>query len=234
MSHSTGNPAPDRGTTSASTTTGPTDSLLIQHLKSFLHLTTQAPLEYVCTSALYLLSHVPSTRHAVLEYVGTFYKVATFLHLQFNRNQSQQKQSASSTSDQLAEVNNINHINQVIDLIETSLADLLANKQNNEMWSRELSRWLIELLGEIVSNSGEAFANTPGLTSDEINALRTPSVVDGLDIWSNQCKPTQSLLLLIHKSFSLVDKAHASIVETLCEVNFKYELKFDWVLCYFG
>ncbi len=50
-------------------------SILIEHIRSFLHLTTQAPLEYVCKSALYLLTHVPATRPAVFEYIGTFYKV---------------------------------------------------------------------------------------------------------------------------------------------------------------
>jgi hypothetical protein len=233
MSFSGSNPTQDRGSTSLG---GTTDSILIQHLKSFLHLTTQAPLEYVCTSALYLLNHVPSTRHAVLEYIGTFYKVATFLHLQYNRSQNQQKQSSISSPDQIAEANNINHINQVIDLIENSLIEILTNKKNNEIWSLELSKWLIDILGEIVSNSSEAFANTPGLTNEEINALRTPSIVDGLEIWSNQCKPTQSLLLLIQKCFTLADKpsTHSRIIDSLIECNFKYELKFDWVPCYFS
>lgn len=227
MSHSSG--TTDRAATSS---TGPsTESVLSQHLKSFLHLTTQAPLEYVCTSALYLLNHVPSTRHAVLEYIGTFYKVATFLHLQFNRSQLKQKKTAD-----IAEANNINHINQVIDLIETSLIEILSNNKSNETWSIELSQWLIQILGEIVSNSGDAFANTPDMTIEEMNALRRPTVVDGLEIWSNQCKPTQSLLMLLQKCFTLVEKpsTHLNILEYILETTFKYELKLDWVPCYFS
>jgi hypothetical protein len=235
MFHSSGT---DRATTSSSSAnTNMQESILSQHLKSFLYLTTQAPLEYVCTSALYLLNHVPSTRHAVLEYIGTFYKVATFLHLQFNRSQQKQKKSANAnTTDYVAEANNINHINQVIELIESALIEILSNNKNNEAWSVELSHWFIELLGEIVSNSGDAFANTPDMTPEEMSALRRPTIVDGLEIWSNQCKPTQSLLMLLQKCFTLVEKTetHLYILEYLLETSFKYELKFDWVLCYFS
>ena len=223
-------------TSASSSTSSPADSAIIQHLKSFLHLTTQAPLEHVCTSALYLLNHVPSTRQAVLEYIGTFYKVATFLHLQFNRSQLKQKKSNLNAPDFVAEANNINHINQVIELIENSLVDILSNKSNNDIWSIELSRWFIELLGEIASNSGEAFANTPDMTIDEANSFRKPTIVDGLEIWSNQCKPTQSLLMLLQKCFVLVENVstHLKIIDFMLETNFKYELKFDWVTCYYS
>lgn len=62
--------------TSAASPAQNPDSILIDHIKSFLHLTTQAPLEYVCKSSLYLLTNVPATRLAVFEYLGTFYKVS--------------------------------------------------------------------------------------------------------------------------------------------------------------
>jgi hypothetical protein len=206
------------------------ESQLIEHLRSFLNLTTHAPLEYVCNSALYLLNHVPSTRHAVLEYIGTFYKVATILHLRYNLNQKNQ-----NNVDLTAETNNINHINQVIDLIENSFADLLSRRTTSELWSTELSQWLIDLIGDIVSNTGTAFADTPGLSNEEIKMFKTPTLVDGLDIWSNQCKPTQSLLLLIQKCFTNEDQqTKQNIVESLLSSNTKYSSKIDWVLCYFS
>jgi hypothetical protein len=51
------------------------DSQVLDNLRSFLQLNNQVPIENVCKSALYLLNHVPSARHAVFEYIATFYKV---------------------------------------------------------------------------------------------------------------------------------------------------------------
>jgi hypothetical protein len=206
------------------------DQNLIDHLRSFLHLTTQAPLEYVCRSALYLLNHVPSTRHAVLEYIGTFYKVATFLHLRYNLNQKN-----PNYQDLATDTNNINHINQVIDLIESSLNDLLKSSSGKSLWATELAQWLVELIGDIVHNTGNTFADTQGLTSEEIASFRQPTINDGLEIWSSQCRPTQSILVLIKKCFDLVDSSQTkeTILDLLLNASSKFLAKFDWILCYF-
>lgn len=205
------------------------DQNLIDHLRSFLHLTTQAPLEYVCRSALYLLTHVPSTRHAVLEYIGTFYKVATFLHLRFNLNQKN-----PNYTDLTTDTSNINHISQVIELVDTSLTDLLKSSSNNVVWSVELTQWLVELLGDIVLNTGNSFSETPGLTSEEIASLRSLSIVDGLELWSNQCRPTQSILLLLRNCFVQIESrdTRSNILDIILDASTKYSTRFDWTLCY--
>ena len=239
-------PSPS-STAAASTSTPPApDAELHEHLASFLRLTTQAPLEYVCKSAIYLLRHVPSARFAVLEYIGTFYKVASFLNLRFTLSQRNPNVAANSAVDPTQELNNIAHINQVIELVETSLLELLTAAAataasggggNNDIWCIELASWLIDLIGEIVINAGTSVADTPGLSIGEINALKEPSIFDGLDIWANQCKPTQSILLVVHKCFSTA-AAHAShaaklaIVDIILNASIKYAAKFDWLLCY--
>lgn len=209
-------------------TTSALETNLFQHLRSFIHLTTQAPLEHVCTSSLYLLTRVPSTRHAVIEYIGTVYKVATFLHLRFNLNQKN-----PNYPDINADTKNINHINQVIDSIETALIELLEKSENNEFWSLELSQWLVELIGDIVQNTGITFSDTPGLTSEESLNFKLPSIVDGLEIWNNQCIPTQSILYLIQKCFVCVTQStQLTLIDLILNASTKYSNRYDWILCY--
>lgn len=199
-----------------------------QHLRSFIHLTTQAPLENVCKSALFLLTRVPSTRHAVIEYIGTFYKVATFLHLRFNLNQKN-----PNYPDLLTDTNNITHINQVIDHVEMSLIDLLEKSENKEFWSVELSQWLVELIGDISQNTGITFSETQGLSPEEVASFKMPSIADGLEIWNNQCRPTQSILYLIQKCFTLVTPPiQMTIIDLILNSSLKYGQRYDWILCY--
>ena len=201
-------------------------SILIENLRSFLHLTTQAPLELVCKSSLYLLTHVPATKPAVFEYIGTFYKVATYLHIRYIFNQKTQP------NRDLADINNINHINQVLDLIEASIGDLLKSETCNELWSLELSQWLIDLIGDIVSNNGVAFADTPGLSLEESKQFKNLSLIDALELWSIQCKPTKSILNLIRKCFASVQEANKTAMFDLIFIaSNKYSSQFDWILC---
>lgn len=200
---------------------------LLDNLRSFLHLTTQAPIELVCKSSLYLLTNVPSTRHAVLEYIGTFYKVAAFLHLRFNFNLKN-----ADYPDLAVDTNNINHINQVIQLIEVSLNELIKSHKNSEVWVIELAQWSMELIGDIVVNTGMTFADTPGLSNEEVNAYKNPSIVDGLEIWANQCKPTLSLLNLIKACFDKDSSTQTKIIDLVFINNNKYQSKFDWFLYY--
>jgi hypothetical protein len=144
---------------------------VIEHLHSFLHLTTQAPLETVCRSSLFLLANVPSTRHAVLEYIGTFYKVGIFLQLRFNYNSKKNPNYPELAND----TSNIGHINQVIDLIENALNEILSVASNNDLWSIELAQWLVELIGDISHNTGTQFAGDNSgipLTPEEIASLK--------------------------------------------------------------
>ena len=217
-------------------------SLLIEHIRSFLHLTTQAPLEYVCKSALYLLRNVPATRPAVFEYIGTFYKVATFLHIRFSlnkKNASNRNGTGASSSDQSnAESNNINHINQVLDLIETSIGEILVAEAgkpimlNNDLWSIELSQWLIDLIGDIISNNGVTFTDTPGLSLEESNQFKSLSIIEALEFWSNQCKPTSGILKLIRKCFITASvPCQLSLIDLIFNASSKYTSMFDWILC---
>lgn len=202
-------------------------SILIDNLRSFLHLTTQAPLELVCKSSLYLLTHVPATRPAVFEYIGTFYKVTTFLHIRFILNQKSQP-----NRDSTQEANNINHINQVIDLIENSLSDLLKTNASNELWSLELAQWLIDLIGDIVSNNGLSFAETPGLSIEELTQFKNLNLIDSLELWSIQCKPTKSILSLIRKCFATCQEPNRlAIFDLIFTASNKYSSQFDWILC---
>ncbi len=200
---------------------------LIDNLRSFLHLTTQAPLELVCKSALYLLRHVPATRPAVFEYIGTFYKVTTYLHVRYIFQQKNQP-----NRDLTAEMNNINHINQVLDLIEASISEMLQPNSSNELWSNELLQWLIDLIGDIVSSNGVAFAETPNFSLEESNQFKNLSLVDAIELWSIQCKPTRSILNLIRKSFlSVKETALMAMFEMIFVASSKYSSQFDWILC---
>lgn len=201
---------------------------LLQHLQSFIHLTTQAPLEQICKSSLYILTRVPSTRHAVIEYISTFYRVTTFLHLRFNLNQKK-----PNYPDIQTDTKNIQQINQVIDYIETSLIELIQKPDINEYWSVELCQPLLELIGDIVLNTAISFADSPGLSSEEIASFRTPTIADGLEIWNNQCRPTQSILFFIQKCLCLVPRpTQEIIIDLVLNTSNKYNVRFDWVLCY--
>ncbi|RMZ95039.1 Integrator complex subunit 5 [Brachionus plicatilis] len=201
---------------------------LVQHLRSFIHLTTQAPLEQICKSSLYILTRVPSTRHAVIEYISTFYRVTTFLHLRFNLNQKK-----PNYPDIQTDTKNIQQINQVIDYIEASLVELLQKPDINEFWSVELCQPLLELIGDIVLNTAISFADSPGLSNEEIASFKTPTIADGLEIWNNQCRPTQSILFLIQKCLTLVpEPTEEAIIDLILNTSNKYNVRFDWVLCY--
>lgn len=203
-------------------------SNLLQHLRSFIHLTTQAPLEQICKSSLYILTRVPSTRHAVIEYISTFYRVTTFLHLRFNLNQKK-----PNYPDIQTDTKNILQINQVIDYIESSLVELIQKTDINEFWSVELCQPLLELIGDIVLNTAISFADSPGLSSEEIASFKTPTIADGLEIWNNQCRPTQSILFFIQKCLCLVPKSTQEIIiDLVLNTSNKYNARFDWVLCY--
>ncbi len=205
-------------------------SLLIEHIRSFLHLTTQAPLEYVCKSALYLLTHVPATRPAVYEYIGTFYKVATFLHIRYNQSlKSTQKNAEQQTA---ALLSNIQHINQVIDLIEGQLTEILTatDDEVNDLWSLELAKWLIELMGDIVLNKGATFGDS-GLSDEEANVFKAFTLIDALEFWSNKCKPTMGILKLIQKCFvNGSEDCQCKIIDMIFVSSTKFGESFDWIL----
>lgn len=205
-----------------------TEMNLFQHLRSFIHLTTQAPLEQVCKSSLYILTRVPSTRHAVIEYISTFYRVTTYLHLRFNLNQKK-----PNYPDIQTDTKNIQQINQVIDYIETSLIELLEKQDINEFWSIELCQPLLELIGDIVLNTAISFADSPGLTAEEVTSFKLPTISDGLEIWNNQCRPTQSILYIIQKCFTLASHSTQSIIADLVlNTSVKYNVRYDWLLCF--
>jgi hypothetical protein len=131
---------------------------LLENLRTFLYLTSQGHIESVCKSALYLLTNVPSTRHAVFEYIATFYKVATVLHLRYNINQR------NPNHDLTTEMNHITSVNHVIDLVETSISSLIEkSKQDDDIWPFEISIWLIELIGEIVLQNSSTMPECTGI-----------------------------------------------------------------------
>lgn len=205
-------------------------SILIENLRSFLHLTTQTPFEVVCKSALYLLSHVPATRPAVFEYIGTFYKIATYLHIRYIFSLKSQP-----NRDFTAELQNITHINQVLDLIETSVGELFRPEAINELWSLELLQWLIDLIGDIVSNNGVVFTDQPGLSIEETTLFKNLSLIDALELWSIQCKPTKSILNLIRKCYqSVQDLTKFTMFDIIFTASNKYSSQFDWILCDFS
>jgi hypothetical protein len=141
-----------------STNTQLSDTELLENLRTFLYLTTQGHIELVCKSALYLLTNVPSTRHAVFEYMATFYKVATVLHLRYNINQR------NPNHDLTTEMNHITSVNLVIDLVETSISSLIEkSKQDDDIWPFEISIWLIELIGEIVLQNSTSMLECIGI-----------------------------------------------------------------------
>ncbi|CAF0791809.1 unnamed protein product [Brachionus calyciflorus] len=201
---------------------------LLQHLRSFIHLTTQAPLEQVCKSSLFILTRVPSTRHAVIEYISTFYRVTTYLHLRFNLNQKK-----ANYPDIQTDTKNIQQINQVIDYIESSLIELIEKPETSEFWCVELSQPLLELIGDIVLNTAISFADSQGLTNEEIASFKLPSISDGLEIWNNQCRPTQSILNIIKKCLIVSNSStQSTIADFIFATSTKYNLRFDWFLCY--
>jgi hypothetical protein len=200
------------------------------NLRTFLYLGDQAPLESVCKSALNLLNQVPSARHAVFEYLSTLYKVFTLFHLRFN----QMMKKESTTNQQQDSSNDLNHINQVLDLIEASLSEIIEQDTENE-WSLIIGQWSLSLLGEICSVTGTKFVTEPQhaelLTQEEAQQFLSPTISDGLEIWSVQCKPTQSILLIIQKC--LMQKP-ASIIDQMLHASTKFSTHFDWLLCYFS
>lgn len=62
------------------------------------------------------------------------------------------------------------------------------------------------------------------------------SINDGLELWSKQSKPTQSILQLILKSFKSAPNktTRSEIIDILLETSSKYPKKFDWILAYFS
>ncbi len=219
--------------TSSSAQSNPTanqGSLLIEHIRSFLHLTTQAPLEYVCKSALYLLTHVPATRSAVYEYIGTFYKVATFLYIRYNQSLKNTQKNAEQQTAAL--LSNIQHINQVIDFIEGQLGEILSTTDNevNDLWSLELAKWLIELMGDIVLNKGATFGDS-GLSEEEANSFKSFTLIDALEFWSNKCKPTMGILKLVHKCFVIgSEDCQEKMIDLIFVSSKKFGESFDWIL----
>jgi hypothetical protein len=201
------------------------DPVLAHNLHIFLHLTDQAPVETVCKAALYLLDHVPATRPAVLEYLGTLYKVFSVLYLQCN-----QSQKNATSADQIPDTT---EINKAVDLIEGNLINSIEELPLN--FSCQTIEWLVDLLGDVVSETGVKFAESnTGLTLEEIQAFRFPTIIDGLEIWSNQCKTTQSILVLIKKCFSkATEKQHfLKMLDNVLRASQKFSNSFDWVLCY--
>lgn len=156
-------------TSGEGTSCGEVPSPTLDQLRTFLHLTTQAPLETVCRASLHVLTHVPGSRQAVLEYLATFYKVATFLHLRYNITLKN-----ASAADLANEAANLVQINQAIEMIESALEEML-NKStyDNELWSLELTRWLADMIGDTVSNTATTCVESmPGLTPEEIASFR--------------------------------------------------------------
>lgn len=153
----------------------------LDHLRTFLHLTTQAPLETVCRASLHVLAHVPAARQAVLEYLSTFYKVATFLHLRYNLNvkNSQYGGGGPSPADLITEANNLIQINMAIEMIESALDEMLTNAaSSNELWSIELTHWLADMIGDIVANTASTCADSiPGLSAEEIASFKVMIVI---------------------------------------------------------
>jgi hypothetical protein len=210
------------------------EATLASSLHVFLHLADQAPVETVCRSALYLLEHAPATKQAVFDYLGTLYKLFTVLYLQ-----CQQSLRTATSADQIPDTTDIN---RAVDLIETSLAATVERSIDGH-FATELTTWLVDLLGSLVSETGVKFAesNAGVLTPLESYAFRNPGILDGLEIWSNQCKTTQSLLTLIKKCFVKVaetrrDVFYASstseLLDTVLVASQKYASRFDWLLCY--
>ncbi len=158
-------------------------------------------------------------------------KVATFLHIRYNLSL---KNSGKQAEQQAAALlNNITHINQVLDLIEGPLGDILQSDADsiNDLWSYELAKWLVELMGDIILNKGVTFTDTPGLSEEETNSFKNLSLVDALEFWSNKCKPTTGILNLIQKCFTTASEScQILIVELIFGGSAKYGECFDWIL----
>lgn len=144
------------------------------------------------------------------------------------------KNSGKQAEQQTAALlNNITHINQVLDLIEGPLGEILEADTDaiNDLWSYELSKWLVELMGDIILNKGVTFTDTPGLNEEETNSFKNLSLVDALEFWSNRCKPTTGILKLIQKCFATAtESCQTLIVELIFNGSAKYGECFDWIL----
>lgn len=203
---------------------------IAEHLHSFLYFSNQLSIENVCKSAIYLLINIPASRQAAIEHISTFYDIATIYNLNYIINQK-----SGQNRDLTAELNQTNQLNQLIDTIEAELTDLLTTTDNKDIWSAEISQWLINVLAQITrTHTKKILQITSGSSSvDETSAL---NLVDSLQIWTTQCKPTQSILQLLHKCFSLTPSAAAlksNIFDMLLNASSKTS-HFDWVLCELG
>lgn len=122
----------------------------------------------------------------------------------------------------------------MLDLIENQLCDIFTadDDYNIDLWSQELSTWLIELMGDIILNKGVTFTDTPGLSEDESKAFKAFSLIEALEFWSNKCKPTTGILKLIQRCFIAGSEACQSlIIDKILNASSKYSENFDWILC---
>jgi hypothetical protein len=213
----------------------------LEHLRCFLQLGAQAPLEVICKSALYLLKNIPSARFAVLEYIGVFYKIGAYLDIRFNLIKKNTSLNQQQQLQQTDDANNIQHINQALDLIEDLIYSQFLSTSNSrdyiEVWSIELSQWLIDTLGEIISNNNMAYSNLPGVSSEEAITLNSMSLIDSFEMWSSNCRPSYSIVKLIQKCITLLASnplLQATIIDKLLVASKKYGNLFDCFLCNIG
>ena len=159
-------------------------------------------------------------------------KVATFLHIRYNLSLKSNQQGAEQQTSAL--LNNITHINPVLDLIESKFGEIFTaeDEYNIDLWSQELSTWLVELMGDIILNKGVTFTDTPGLSEDESKAFKSLTLIEALEFWSSKCKPTTGILKLIQRCFVAgSEQCQSLIIDQILNASSKYTENFDWILC---
>ena len=69
----------------------------------------------------------------------------------------------------------------------------------------------------------------------ETNRFENLSLIDALELWSIQCKPTKSILNLIRKCYqSVQDLTKFTMFDMIFTASNKYSSQFDWILCDFS
>ena len=197
---------------------------LVDHLKVFFHYSSPGSLVQICNSATYLLVHAPATRQAALDYVGTFYKIAAYLHIKHNFNLRN-----PNNRDQADLQQNLIQINSCIEAVQTAIETILDSCKSNDAWQLRLFEWLVDLVGFI--SSFNSYFDPSRLTIEEVTFLKSMSIFEAIDYWKNQCKTTQNILKIIQKCFNVTDESRSLMIDMVYQASNKLGTSFDWFLC---
>jgi len=202
---------------------------LLKQLRNFLagaSGTNRPPLKpALCSTALYLLSHLPASREAVLEYFGY---VLDGIVARYNPQAGNQDDRQNQNYNEDEEI--------VLDELSKTLSGLVTSSPSP--WAPVLSTWCTECLGKLSSKWSNKLCGKTNILHEKLTAWMNCNVGRVLLDLSAECLTKLMDAKVDTKMMSDAGPGVMSDTESciaaLLETSVKHTPHFDWVLAHIG